>query len=163
MQWKEIKNWPGYSISDEGQVRNDKTGTLRVASLTSDGYLNLTIEQDGVAKCKTIHRLVMEAFCPTENPALQVNHKDGDRTNNRLDNLEWVTREQNLAARDMSRVAETLKKQVLVKYVDGHEEVYPSLRECARRLGINHTTIAHYIGHKLSPRRKIQAEFYYLT
>ena len=56
----------------------------------------LNINVDGKRKCKAIHRMLAEAFIPNPNNLPEVNHKDANRMNNSLDNLEWVTHGQNI-------------------------------------------------------------------
>lgn len=80
-----------YSISDTGIVTNTKTGTRRITS-NSDGYKVLTIDK----KKYYIHRLVAQCFIPNPFNLPMVNHKDGDKTNNHVSNLEWVTAKENV-------------------------------------------------------------------
>ena len=161
MEWRKINDFPNYSVSDEGQIRNDKTGTIRTLNYTYDGYAFITIKKNGKTYAPQIHRLVLQAFCPNENSSLQVNHINGDRKDNRLINLEWLTQQENLQKRNFDYVKERLSRPIIVKYIDGKIEEYPSVRECGRQLGISKDTVLHYITHKLSAGRKIQAIFSY--
>jgi len=95
--WKDI---PGtdYSVSDMGRVASRKFGKWRVLrpSRASCGYSAVSFCEEGRIKTTMVHRLVALAFAghpPTS--AYQVNHKDGDKANNRADNLEWVTPSEN--------------------------------------------------------------------
>ena len=60
-----------------------------------DGYLNVGLSKNNVTKTKTVHRVVAEAFIPNPNNLEMINHKDEDRTNNNVENLEWCTRAYN--------------------------------------------------------------------
>ena len=85
----EIKDMT-YTISSYGRVFG-KRGELK-QRLNRDGYLEVTIGKTENRTCARVHRLVMIAFNPCDNmEELEVNHKDCNRTNNKLDNLEWIT------------------------------------------------------------------------
>ena len=88
----EITRW---SVNEEGQVRNDETGKfLKGTILHTYRYINF--RWNGKQKNKSIHRLVAEAFLPNPDNLPCVHHIDGDRLNNRLDNLEWVSEQENV-------------------------------------------------------------------
>lgn len=84
-----------WSINEEGQVRNDETGKfLKGTILHTYRYINF--RWNGKQKNKSVHRLVAEAFLPNPNNLPCVHHIDGDRLNNRLDNLKWVSEQENV-------------------------------------------------------------------
>ena len=84
-----------WSVNEEGQVRNDETGKfLKGTILHTYRYINF--RWNGKQKNKSIHRLVAEAFLPNPDNLPCVHHIDGDRLNNRLDNLEWVSEQENV-------------------------------------------------------------------
>ena len=83
----EILNHPKYCISDDGVVyRKERSGLFKLSPDLSNGYAR--VDLDG--KKENIGRLVLEAFDPTIDSSLKVFYIDGDRTNNRLDNLVWL-------------------------------------------------------------------------
>lgn len=84
MEWRKIKGF--YKVSDNGQV-SYKNKILK-PGLGGNGYLTVNI---GRGNSKSIHRLVAEAFIPNPDGLPCVNHKDENKTNNRVDNLEWCT------------------------------------------------------------------------
>lgn len=96
-QWLPIVGYDKYEVSNKGQVRNKKTGRILKQAYQNSGYTIVALRRDGKTKTYSIHRLVMETFEPRPDADhLDVNHKDWDKTNNNLDNLEWVTRKVNL-------------------------------------------------------------------
>lgn len=85
-----------YSVSNDGEVRNDSTKTLLKGSVSKNGYRMVHLRQH-MNKICSVHRLVMKAFQPCElMDELQINHKDGDKLNNNIDNLEWCTALENI-------------------------------------------------------------------
>lgn len=81
-----------YSVSDKGVVTNIKTARI-LKQDTSRRYPSVRLGKYGGVH--SVHRLVALAFIPNPNNKEQVNHKDGCKTNNSIDNLEWMTREEN--------------------------------------------------------------------
>ena len=93
-QWKKIvidNQLTCYSISNEGRVRNDKKMTYLEGYVANNGYRMVHLRYRLDKMC-SVHRLVMKAFCPIpEMDDLQINHKDGNKANNSVENLEWCT------------------------------------------------------------------------
>lgn len=92
MNWKVIKHNENYSINEYGEVKNNTTGIIRKANLNhSSGYYCIDLWKDNKGKKYAIHRLVAEAFIPNPLNKPTVDHIDGNRTNNSVDNLRWAT------------------------------------------------------------------------
>lgn len=81
-----------YEVSDNGEIRNAKTGRIVKQFVGSGGYMRTQI----AGKTRQVHRLVALAFIPLVPGKEFVNHKDGDKQNNCVDNLEWCTRSENV-------------------------------------------------------------------
>ena len=100
---KEINGFPGYFITPDGKVYTTRKcsgnpkGELREKAQLNDrkGYKRLKLSNSGKHKAFRVHRLVAEAFIPNPDNLPQVNHIDEDKSNNHVDNLEWVTARQN--------------------------------------------------------------------
>lgn len=84
-----------YSISSSGTVRNDRTGNDITPALSNSGYLRVRLWKKGKGKNFYVHRLVALAFIANTDQKSEVNHIDGDKTNNVASNLEWVTGKEN--------------------------------------------------------------------
>lgn len=108
--WKDIQGYEGhFQISDQGrikslkrQVPHKKRGTLLVdekilkPSIKAEGYEIIHLKVKGISKGHNVHRLVAEAFIPRVLEKPHVNHMDGDKTNNKASNLEWVSCNENM-------------------------------------------------------------------
>ena len=96
-EWKAIKNHSRYEVSNLGSVRNIKTGYVLKGRLSKSGYLQVSIRNDFTGKQENqyIHRLVASHWINNPESKREVNHKDGNKLNNCVDNLEWVTPSEN--------------------------------------------------------------------
>lgn len=83
-----------YSINEQGQVRNDQTGRFLKGSILHS-YRYIALRWNGKQVNKSLHRLIAEAFIPNPNNLPYVHHKDANRLNNCVDNLEWVSEQEN--------------------------------------------------------------------
>lgn len=99
--WEKIKGFENYQISNLGRVkrtswaRNSPNGKILKPSKNHSGYLTVCIRKDKKSYCKLIHRLIAEAFIDNPNNYETVDHIDGDKTNNTINNLQWMTQQDN--------------------------------------------------------------------
>ena len=90
-----IEGYSNYFITDKGKVINSR-GKEKTLRESTDGYQIVDLYRDGIRTTHRVHRLVSEAFVPNPNNKPDVNHRDGNKFNNSFDNLEWVTKSENM-------------------------------------------------------------------
>ena len=145
MTWKQIKGYEDYEVSDTGLVRSLKRGKKRILrpGKKGDGYLAVGLRKDGKRKNIYVHRLVAEAFIPNPLGLETVNHRDENKLNNRVENLEWMSLADNnrYGTHDLRSA---LAKEKPVSQLDRQGNVvrqFPSLKEAGRRTGISQSRI----------------------
>lgn len=104
-EWRDIKGYEGlYQVSNYGRVKSldyNHTGEerilkpVRLAMKSGNAYYQVHLCKDGKTNSKRVHRLVAQAFIPNPNGLPDINHKDENGLNNRVDNLEWCTHKYN--------------------------------------------------------------------
>lgn len=143
--WRPIKDFPGYLVSNLGRVkslgRNYKYGAhgdMILATNDRRGYRGVVLYRNGERHCKAIHRLVAEAFIPNPYNWPCVNHKDENRTNNNANNLEWCTYEYNS---NYGTATEKISKNVsrrVIQYTKSGEKIreWESMTMASKHTGI---------------------------
>ena len=88
--WTQVPDYPNYEVSDEGKVR--RVSTLRPVAIVSgrEGYSYVCLHRNNKRKNFRLHRLVAKVFCPDYSDDRVVHHRDKDRTNNRVENLDCL-------------------------------------------------------------------------
>ena len=94
--WRTIADFPNYEVSNTGLVRNRIKLRLIRPRMLRNGYYQLGIARDGRQWFRMVHRLVAAAFIGILPDGMEVNHKDGNKLNNHVTNLEYVTHRQNM-------------------------------------------------------------------
>ena len=133
--WKVISEFPIYSVSNIGRIRNDKTGYILQGGYDRDGYRQVTISYNGKQYNRRICRLVAIAFIPNPQNLPLVNHKDEDKANDRVENLEWCTVAYNNSYG--KRTQSTRKKVMCVET----GKIYDGVRIASRSCNIHHSNI----------------------
>ena len=137
-QWKEWPRDPRIMVSNMGNVVSCKRGgwyPLK-ASHTSSGYQRVGAVHGSP---QLVHRMVADTWIPNPNGYEQVNHINGNKDDNRVENLEWVTQSQNM--RHAFRTGLTKGRRTPIRIVETGE-VFESQRECARRLGCSEAAVS---------------------
>lgn len=143
--WVKISRNNNYSINENGEVRNDITGNIKKPTLNkSNGYLYFDLYDSNKRSKVSLHRLVAEAFIPNPNNKPTVDHKDGNRQNNSIDNLRWASYSEQNSRFDTSgvrsqRIKATHYKEIRKKRGGGHLDwggidmilFFESVTECA--------------------------------
>ena len=140
-EWRDIQGFEGrYMVSNYGRVKSlnynhtGKEGILKAGD-NGYGYLFVVLCKDGKDKKCRINRLVAQAFLPNPDNLPEVNHKDEDKKNNCVDNLEWCTSQYNTEYSQGKAV-------IGINKVSGLILEFPSAHEASRQTGINQGNIS---------------------
>ena len=147
--WKSIKGFRGkYKVSNRGRVaRITKAKSLRClkGKLNNKGYLRVGLVKNHKLHSFRVHRLVGLAFIPNPLNKPQINHKDGNKLNNRVDNLEWVTNEENYEHAIKHNLVNRCEKPIAL-FKNGIEIArYKSIKEAASQTKIGYQKIYHQL------------------
>ena len=99
-EWKTLFLNNNYEVSNLGRLRNKRTKVIAKGTITKNGYVNVSVDNQNYR----LHRLVLQTWCPNEDyEELTVDHINGNRSDNRLENLRWATQEENTVYMMMHR------------------------------------------------------------
>lgn len=119
---KQILNYENYYIYDNGDVENINTGKILKGSIGEHGYKYYRLSKNNTKKMFHAHRLVAEAFIDNPDNLPIVNHIDGNKLNNNVDNLEWVTQSDNMAHAHANKlIKEREKSEYFLENLSGEE------------------------------------------
>lgn len=127
----ELKDFPDYGVTEDGRVWSYKSNKFLKAG-DSHGYKMVSLRVDRKSKHMLVHRLVALTFLPNPDDKPQVNHIDGDKTNNRLENLEWNTSSENIRHAFATGLSKTNKP---IRCLETGQ-IFESAGEAARVLGV---------------------------
>ena len=137
--WKKIEGYPKYEVSNSGEVRNAETHRVLKSFDNKRGYLKVSlVGDDGKQRNVSVHRLVAAAYVNNLDPETrtQVNHINEVKTDNRAENLEWVTPSQNIRHGSGLRRRAASQELPVVMVYDGLSVVFDSAMDAERRTGI---------------------------
>ena len=144
-QWKDISGYEGiYEVSNHGDVRNIVSGRTLCHRNNGNGYVRIELWKDHKGRKFYVHRLVAEAFIPKPEGCTEVNHKDLNRANNAVSNLEWVTSSENTrhAIRNDALIAWGNKARTVIatRIADGKQFEFETISQAERAIGSRHIT-----------------------
>lgn len=137
--WKPILQYEAfYEVSNKGRVRSLRTGGIMRMRIGRDGYVRFSLTKDGKQTHKLLHRLLAIAFIPNPDNFAEVNHKNENKQDNSILNLEWCTHKYN------SNFGTRLKRMAIsnyepvIQYTKDGEEIarYKSQKEAMEKTGI---------------------------
>lgn len=155
MRWAVIKGFPNYSVSDTGIVKRNaytridsmgrKTNIKEMilkGQLDKDGYHRVALSKNNKVKLIPVHRLVAQAFIENKDNLTCINHKDENKTNNNVSNLEWCSvAYNNCYGGRLKRVSQTSGKKI-IGYDDTISMTFNSATEAGKTLGVSSANIS---------------------
>ncbi len=134
---KQIKSFPDYYISEKGEVWSAKSNKFLKQWRVSHGYMRVELRKKGrrTRKQAKVHRLVAKAFVPNPEGKPHVNHKNGVKTDNRAENLEWVTNKENCEHAARNGFTSSGKVRIdVISLKDNSVQRFGSIAELAREM-----------------------------
>ena len=161
--WKDVGGYEGmYKVSNLGNVKSlDRftrykntdfkmriKGTVLKHNKITKGYLQVRLSKNGKSKCYLVHRLVMNAFNPTDNSKFEINHIDGNKDNNIPTNLEWVTPKENVRHAYINGLADNtignnkkLNENQVFEIIELSKTGKYTQKEIGGKFGVNRDTV----------------------
>ena len=147
--WKEISGYGGkYLISNLSNCKivghlNTTGHKYLTTRVDRAGYATVRLSKDGNTSTKYIHKLVAAAFVPNHMGKPFVNHRNGNKLDNRPKNLEWVTHAENIQhAHDLRLIPRPSERKVIDTCTN---KVYPSIKEASKQTGLSYPTVKGYL------------------
>ena len=141
---KTIPNFPNYTIDDSGVVKGKIFA--KAQTLGKNGYRYVTLYSNNSSKKLYVHRLLAELFIPNPEGKRTVNHKDGDKTNNCLSNLEWHTDSENIqhaydnGLNHGSKINDNSRENMYEQFMSGQ-----NMSQIAEGKDFNNVTVSNHI------------------
>lgn len=139
--WKVVEDLPRYEISNHGRLRNKETGRVLKTHVSKLGYEEINIRFNNTLHFRSIHRLVAKAFIQNPENKPEVNHIDENKLNNTVENLEWVTRKENLNHGTWIDRKIKANQKPIYAFKDGVRTEFTSAKEFAIKYGVNPTNV----------------------
>lgn len=158
--WKPIKNWDKYFVSSFGRIKSTKNKNIeRIMKQQTgkNGYLSVILTFNSKRERKSVHRIVAEAFLENKYNKEQVNHKDGNKKNNNIINLEWVSRSENaihkykvLGVKQSKKTPWNKRKIMCVE--TGY--IFDMIRDAEKYFNVSNGAIGHCVGKNKTCKKK---------
>ena len=139
LNFNEIPDFPRYFITNDGMVYSLKTGKY-IKKTEANGYYTVVLYIDNKQYHKHVHKLVAQTYLTKKDKDVCVNHKNGNKKDNRVENLEWCTKSHDVKHALSTGLNPGRKRavvQIRVKYRTKYKEMYPSLAKASKATGIN--------------------------
>jgi len=155
--WRDITGYETlYQISNYGRVKslansNSRQEKILKQQFQRDGYMRVTLYKKGLKRKRfSIHRLVAMAFIPNPFGKEQVNHQNGDKLDNRLSNLNWMTSKENIAHAHEKGLIRQNKNPVIATHLDtGEQRLFKSQQEASKELGVYPKNVSNVINGRI--------------
>ena len=150
MRFTKLKEYPDYGVTRTGKVYSHKSGKWKPLKpqKDTDGYEQVRLSKNGKSRLTFVHRLVADTFIPKQEGYNEVNHIDGNKLNNRADNLEWCTRRENVLHAHNTGLIKTRTPIVATNLKTGEKTIFKGQHEAARQLNLNQGNINHALRNK---------------
>lgn len=160
-EWRKIKEYEGYEVSNYGEVRTlglkqeysdgrviGKPSKLLKPNAANNGYYNVFLYKNTKKKGYGIHRLVAQAFIPNPDNLPQVNHINGNKHDNRVENLEWCNASYNqlhAVKKGLVKVHKVEQYDLSGKYI----KTWDSIKEITKTFKVSHTLFVKCCNNKI--------------
>lgn len=139
-----LPEYPGYSVSSDGVIYS-KNGAPLAQHENGKGYLRVKVYANGAKHWVMVHQAVAKAFIPNGENLPCINHKDENKKNNSVENLEWCTLAYNLGygskPRKTAAANQRIKGHKVVRITNGEETAYPSINHASIMTGVSRSSI----------------------
>ena len=154
-QWKFIYGYPHLIVSNTGKVRSLLSDREIKPFVSNRGYQRVALCKDGTTKFVSVHRIVAEAFIPNPNGYTDVDHIDGNKLNNNADNLQWLSRGDNIRKAGDARW-KGAKPVICVET----GKIYKSVTQASNELNIPQATISAIAKGEYPSYHKLHFKYY---
>lgn len=141
--WRKVPNWEEYEVDEIGRVRNAPTRNIITGDVNSAGYQRVCFYHNNKKQRFFRHRLVAELFIDNPYNLPEVNHKDGNKLNNSVENLEWCDRTHN--EHEAHRLLIKEYKPYIVCFTNGNIKEYEFAIDLADEIGVTKRTVQNYL------------------
>ena len=119
--WRDVAGYENlYKVSTEGNIKSIRSNKILSLDTSQNGYKRVSLYKNKTIKHYLVHRLVAQAFIPNPDNLPQVNHKDEDKSNNCVSNLEWITHKDNCNyGTRLERMSKTRSKPIIQLSLEG--------------------------------------------